>query len=249
MLLVDRDSIPKETVDEINRLKPKKVYLIGETSSIGNEVLEALNKNFNISYENIIRIGGKDREETSLLIGEKMKELTDIENIYVVNGYRGESDAMSILSKACNEKSPILITNGNKLNDGQIDFLSNIYYPNFYFIGGEHVIKDSLYDEVGNLFDVELSRLRVYGRNNQDTNGEVLDYFYGENVGSLIVTKSDNLIDALCVGAFAGKGDIPVVMATDGLSEVQRSVIKNKSYDTLIEVGGGISSRVINELK
>ena len=129
------------------------------------------------------------------------------------------------------------------------NFLGSIYYPNFYFIGGEHVIKDSLYDEVGNLFDVEVSRLRVYGKNNQDTNGEVLDYFYGENVGSLIVTKSDNLIDALCVGAFAGKDDIPVVMATDDLSEVQRSVIKNKSYDTLIEVGGGISSRVINELK
>ena len=52
MLLVDRDSIPKETIDEINRLKPKKIYLIGEKSSIGNEVLEALNKNFNISYEN-----------------------------------------------------------------------------------------------------------------------------------------------------------------------------------------------------
>ena len=248
MLLVNRDSIPKETSDEINRLKPKKVYLIGGTSSIGNEVLEALNKNFNISYENIVRIGGKDREETSLLIANKIKELTDIKNIYVVNGYRGEADAMSILSKACNTKSPILITNGNKLSDGQIDFLSNIYYPNFYFIGGYATINESLLNEVENLFDIELSIMRVYGDSRQNTNAEILDYFYNDNINSLIVCKSDNLIDALCVGTYAGKNDIPVVIATDDLSEVQRSVVRSKSYDTLIEVGGGISSRVINEL-
>ena len=46
-----------------------------------------------------------------MLIAKEIKKLYNIENIYVVNGYRGEADAMSILSKACNEKTPILITN------------------------------------------------------------------------------------------------------------------------------------------
>ncbi|MBQ9012304.1 MAG: cell wall-binding repeat-containing protein [Bacilli bacterium] len=249
MLLVEKESIPKETIHEIKRLNPKKVYLIGGKSAIGEGVLDTLNEDIGISDGNIIRIGGKNREETSLLIANEIKKLSNIENIYVVNGYKGEADAMSILSKACNEKSPILITNGNKLNKNQIDFIKSIDYPNFYFIGGYATVNNSLLNEVENLFDIELSIMRVYGDSRQNTNAEILDYFYNDNINSLIVCKSDNLIDALCVGVFAGKNNIPVLIATNNLSSRQEDILTYKTYDSLFEVGGGISSQVINKLK
>ena len=247
MLLVEKDYIPTKTLDEIKRLNPKTVYLIGGEDVISNKIKDNL-KNI-INVKDIKRIGGNDREETSLLIAKEIKNLSDIENIYVVNGYKGEADAMSILSKACNEKSPILITNGKNFNNDQKSFIKSIKYPNFYFLGGDNVISNNLLNESKSLFDVEISVARLYGTDRQETNGVVLDYFYNDNINNLIVCKSDNLIDALCVGYFAGKNNIPVLIATNKLSNEQETIVKYKTYDTLYEVGGGISSNVINKLK
>ena len=249
ILLVEKDYIPNETINEIKRLNPKNVYLIGGTDVVSEKVKEDIQNIIDINLKDIKRIGGVDREETSLLIGKEIAKLSNIENIYVVNGYNGEADAMSILSKACNEKSPILITNGKKFNNAQKDFIQSIKYPNFYFLGGDNVMNDNLLDEAESLFDVEISVIKLYGDDRQETNGIVLDYFYDDNINSLIVCKSNNLIDALCVGVFAGKNNIPVLIATNNLSSTQEEVVKYKTYDTLYEVGGGISSTVINKLR
>lgn len=249
ILLVEKDYIPNETINEIKRLNPKNVYLIGGTDVVSEKVKEDIQNIIDINLKDIKRIGGVDREETSFLIGKEIAKLSNIENIYVVNGYNGEADAMSILSKACNEKSPILITNGKKFNNAQKDFIQSIKYPNFYFLGGDNVMSDNLLDEAQSLFDVEVSVIKLYGDDRQETNGIVLDYFYDDNINSLIVCKSNNLIDALCVGVFAGKNNIPVLIATNNLSSTQEDVIKYKTYDTLYEVGGGISSTVINKLR
>ena len=249
ILLVEKDYISNETINEIKRLNPKNVYLIGGTDVVSEKVKEDIQNIIYINLKDIKRIGGVDREETSLLIGKEIAKFSNIEKIYVVNGYNGEADAMSILSKACNEKSPILITNGKKFNNAQKDFIQSIKYPNFYFLGGDNVMSDNLLDEAEGLFDVEVSVIKLYGDDRQETNGIVLDYFYGDNINSLIVCKSNNLIDALCVGVFAGKNNIPVLIATNNLSSTQEEVVKYKTYDTLYEVGGGISSTVINKLR
>lgn len=249
ILLVEKDYIPNETIDEIKRLNPKNVYLIGGTDVVSEKVKDDIQNIIDINAKDINRIGGVDREETSLLIGKEIAKLSNVENIYVVNGYKGEADAMSILSKACNEKSPILVTNGSKFNNAQKSFIKSIKYPNFYFLGGDAVIRNNLLDEVESLFDAEISIDRFYGDDRQETNSVVLDYFYYDNINSLIVCKSDNLIDALCVGVFAGKNNIPVLIATNNLSSMQEEVVKSKTYDSLYEVGGGISSTVINKLR
>lgn len=249
ILLVEKDYIPNETINEIKRLNPKTIYLIGGTDVVSEKVKDDIQNIIDINAKDINRIGGIDREETSLLIGKEITKLSNVENIYVVNGYKGEADAMSILSKACNEKSPILITNGNNFNEAQKSFIKSIKYPNFYFLGGDAVIRNNLLDEVESLFDAEISIDRFYGDDRQETNSIVLDYFYDDNINSLIVCKSDNLIDALCVGVFAGKNNIPVLIATNNLSNYQEITVNSKNYDTLYEVGGGISSNVINKLK
>ena len=157
ILLIEKDYIPNETVNEIKRLNPKNVYLIGGIDVVSEKVKDDIQNIIDINAKDINRIGGIDREETSLLIGKEIAKLSNVENIYVVNGYKGEADAMSILSKACNEKSPILITNGEKFNNDQKDFIQSIESTKFYFLGGDAVISDNLLDEAKVLFDVEIS--------------------------------------------------------------------------------------------
>ena len=100
ILLVEKDYTPNETINEIKRLNPKNVYLIGGTDVVSEKVKEDIQNIIDINLKDIKRIGGVDREETSLLIGKEIAKFSNIEKIYVVNGYNGEADAMSILSKA-----------------------------------------------------------------------------------------------------------------------------------------------------
>ena len=45
------------------------------------------------------------------------------------------------------------------------------------------------------------------------------------------------------------KRELHLEIATNNLSSTQEEVVKYKTYDTLYEVGGGISSTVINKLR
>ena len=86
ILLTKKDSIPKATMDRIKKVK--KVYIIGGENAISQKVANQRTA-ANIKVE---RIGGKKRVETSELVAEK---LGNYSNAFIVNGFKGEADAMS----------------------------------------------------------------------------------------------------------------------------------------------------------
>lgn len=65
LLLVRRNSISKETMDEIKRIHPEKIYIFGGESSVSKEVEKEISK-LGIKIE---RLAGKDRFFTALAIG------------------------------------------------------------------------------------------------------------------------------------------------------------------------------------
>ena len=82
-------------MDEIKRLKAKKVVLIGGTGVISSNVENTLkSKGLTVS-----RIGGQNRYDTSLLIAKELDKLVDVHTVYIAYGF-GEPDALSIAAQA-----------------------------------------------------------------------------------------------------------------------------------------------------
>lgn len=98
IMLVQRDKIP---TDVEKRLKDvKNAYVIGTEDTIGKSVENQL-KNKGIEVK---RIGGEDRIKTSYLIAKEIsaiKPVNDGDKVFLVNGYTGEADAMSVSSVGC----------------------------------------------------------------------------------------------------------------------------------------------------
>ena len=208
ILLVKKDSIPKATMDRLSKVK--KVYIIGGENAISQKVVDQLKKN-NVKV-NVERLGGKTRVETSELVA---KEIGSYKKAFVVNGFKGEADAMSASSVAAREEAPILLTNGKSSKE---DRKSGVSY---YVVGGKSVMNDSIVKK----YKAE----RIAGDDRYETNREMINEFYGASE-TLYFANGETLVDALTASTIA---------KDDGLVLVGRksdNKILNKK--NTIQVGG-----------
>lgn len=183
------DSIPDCSKDII--AKADAVYLIGETEAISQKVEDSLTNN------KVIRIGGEDRFETS---EEVAKYIGSYDEAFIVNGLIGEADAMSVSSVAARDISPIILSNGSKINYDKENGVS------YTVIGGTSVIPDSMQKK----FDAE----RIGGATRYDTNRMVIKEYY-DGGSTRYFCNGDTLIDALTASYLARNDGIVLVSAKD----------------------------------
>ena len=216
ILLVKKDSIPKETMDRL--MGVEKIYIIGKEGAISSAVENELHM-YGMYTE---RIGGNNRIETSLEVSEKIGNYS---KAFLVNGMRGEADAMSVASVAARDNAPIILTNGK---DNPTYKMNNVKY---YVVGGNAVMSDSL----KNSFEAE----RLSGSNRYTTNKEIVNKFY-PNTDKLFFAKGDGLVDALTVSPLAKNSGLALVSENS-----DKSVFYQK--EDLVQVGG-MSSSIVDKV-
>ena len=204
ILLVKKDSIPKETLSRLQKVK--KVYIIGGTAAVSSNVTNQL------AGKEITRIEGSDRIETSENVA---KLVGNYNEAFIVNGNKGEADAMSVASVAARDKAPIILTNGTSSTQNK---KSGVKY---FVVGGEAVVSNSLVNKFG--------AVRLSGSDRYKTNRAVVQKFY-PNPGKLYYTKGNPLVDALTVSSLA-KNDGVVLVSPKS----DNSILKGKNT---VQVGG-----------
>ena len=225
LLLSNGKTLPESTISELKRLSPTNVYVIGGTASMPESVVSSIKSN---TKATVTRIGGSTRYETSLEIAKQIDKIADVSKVYISRG-TGEVDALSIASVAGREKAPILLTNVNSI---------------------DNKISNSVINQVDKVVSADVSKNRVAGRNRKDTNAAIIKKFYtGSKLNGVVVSKDDVIIDALTVGSFAAKNDMPVVIGRESLSTSQKNVLASKNTEKVYQAGGGVKTSVINNLK
>lgn len=177
ILLVKKDSIPAEAMAKIE--KAKNVYIIGGEGAISKKVENQL------KGKNITRISGKDRYETSAKIANM---LGGYKMAFIVNGAKGEADAMSVSSVAAKYGAPILLTNGKTSTHPVKEGVS------YFVIGGRGVVSNQLADK----YNAD----RIAGVDRYSTNRKVIDEFYYDSK-KVYFAKGDTLVDALTASLLA----------------------------------------------
>lgn len=247
ILLSSNDKLPQKTVEELKRLNPSKVIVIGGNNSMPNAVVEAIKAvNSKISVQ---RIGGDTRYQTSINIAKEIDKTNNVIKLYIGAG-NGEADSLSIASLAGKEKTPIVLTQKDGVDNEAEQFIKSNKVSNVYFIGGLEKISNKAIEQVGKITNKDVSKNRVAGQNRQETNAKVIDKFYSQSkLDGVVVANQDKLIDALAVGPLAAKNNSPVVLATNTLDKSQEISLKNKNSSKLFEIGGGIASSVVDKIK
>ncbi|TQX51614.1 cell wall-binding protein Cwp10 [Clostridioides difficile] len=234
ILLSSNEKLPQKTVEELKRLNPSKVIVIGGNNSMPNSVVEAIKAvNSKISVQ---RIGGDTRYQTSINIAKEIDKTNNVSKLYIGAG-NGEADSLSIASLAGKEKTPIVLTQKDGVDNEAEQFIKSNKVSNIYFIGGVEKISNKAIEQVGKIANKDISNNRVAGQTRQETNAKVIDKFYSQSkLDGVVVANQDKLIDALAVGPLAAKNNSPVILATNTLDKSQESSLKGKNSSKLFEV-------------
>lgn len=208
---IKKNSIPSYCKDTIN--KAKNVYIIGEKNAISNNIENMLKDN----GKNVTRIGGKDRCETSRLVAKNVGSYSEA---YVVNGFDGQADAMSISAVSAKYKKPIILTN-NKNIEG---IKENVSYT---IIGGDAVVSTDIENKISNESNTKAKR--IAGDNRYETNKKVIKKFYKDSE-KVAFANGKTLVDALS-GAYFAK-DMGIVLVDNTHNH---DMLK---YKDTIQIGG-----------
>ncbi|MBV7273353.1 cell wall-binding repeat-containing protein [Clostridium sp. PL3] len=236
LLLNNTLSESNETLDYINNHlnKSGNIYVLGGTGSISDEFINYMK---NQGFNNIIRLGGKDRFDTNKFIVNSMN-LQKGTPVVITNGY-GFADALSVSSVAAGKGYPILMTGASSLPDETKSILSDIQPNEVYVVGGTGVVSDDIINEVKKLVP-SLSTdkiVRISGQTRYDTSLEICKYF-NIDTDSAVLASGENFPDALSGSALASKLNAPIIL-TDGQDLTnQRVFIDSKNYKNLILLGG-----------
>ena len=219
ILLVKANKIPAETKAALKGAK--NAYIIGGKNAISSSVENQI-KSMGIKPK---RIEGSDRIKTSIEVSYEIAEVTGKDTaVYLVNGFKGEADAMSIAPVAAKNKGQIILTNGKYM---PINVSTDI--PT-YAVGGSSVMSNAIVSDT--------QATRIGGKDRYETNRKVIEKFF-TNEKVYYMAKGNPLVDALTTSAM-GK---PVAL----VSERSDKRFIGKS-DKVISVGG-VSNRILTQVR
>lgn len=247
VLLTDKNKVSSYTINELKRLKPSNIIIIGGKNSIGESAEKSI-KNA-VSSVSIKRIDGSNIEELSVNIAKEIDSKANVSKIYVA-GEKGAADALSVVSKAAEEKSPIIVTSKNSVNSSVKNWIKSNSISSAYFLGKTAVISDNVIKEIDSVVSGNVSGNRIGGSDRNQTNARVIKALYpSENYNPVFVAKNRPLVDAISVGVYAARTKSPIVIAGNALDSEQANILKNKKTNSIFRIGGGISNDTYNKIR
>ncbi|MDY5436328.1 cell wall-binding repeat-containing protein [Peptostreptococcus porci] len=148
ILLVKSNEIPQSVKDYIKKINPNSITIIGGNKSVDDR----LEKESKLFTNNVKRISGRDRYETSL---EVAKQFTNLKNLVVASG-DNFSDALSASSIAGKLKAPILLVDGKK-GTATVNYIEknkkNI--DSIKVVGGPNMVSDSTFKSISNVVETK----------------------------------------------------------------------------------------------
>lgn len=237
ILLTRKSSLPIVVENEIDRLNPNEVFLVGGTGVISDSIKAVLqNKGIKVT-----RISGVNRYETSLEIAKYVN--SSEQEICVVTG-ANYPDALSIAAYAGDRQIPIILTDKNKLSDKIKSYITSKGITKSYVIGGAGVVSDNVLSSLPN-------GERIFGSNRYETNFEVLarfPFFYGETY----IATGESFADALSGAALAGTFNNPIILVSNSMPDnIVNLLRENREMMKMKKILGGtgaVSDSIINRI-
>lgn len=246
ILLTSKDTLSKEAEEELMRLAPSKIIIVGGEGSVSTKVENYIKNTFKSAA--LERIGGKDRFETSTKIAEKL----DFNGEVALTSSVSYADALSMAPIAAAKGMPILLTPKDNLSSYTSNYLKGKTIAKAYIIGGTGVVSDTLKNNIANSH-------RIYGVNRFATNVAILKEFSSKLNKANVFTalgngpRGNEFADALSGAALAAKMNAPMILTDKALpKEIKNYVASDLTKEAKLFALGGeavVSNTVVSEIK
>ena len=225
ILLTNSYGLNRDTVDELKRLKVKKVYIIGGPAVVSSNVVSQLA----LMQISSVRLAGQDRYETSLKVAE---EVGVSQGVFVTTGM-SFPDALSIGPIAGALKMPLLLVPPHDLTPSQKTFLNENEIPTSFIVYDNSELN---YNVVSQFPNYEI----IYGSDPYERNINLINRFADSlDLDKLYLATGELFPDALAASALVQKDkNALVLLQGDSIPYPARSFIRSKVISQLTILGG-----------
>lgn len=218
LLLVDKNIDSKESKIVLQYVlnvlnKNGKIYILGGEGAVSNSYVEYFKENGYLE-NNITRIGGKDRDQTSVKIAENLNlpQGTPV----VISNDSAFADALSISPKAGFSQWPVILTSSYKLSEDAESYIKNIKPSIVYIVGGTGAVSENVKNKIKEITGNDDSNIvRLGGKDRYETVEKINNYFYKNNLDKVYVAYGENFPDSLSGSVVAAIQGKPLVLVSN----------------------------------
>ena len=219
LLLSSQNKLDSQTKNEIERLKAKKVYVVGGDNAISKTGIDTTLKSENID---VTRLEGQDRYSTSQKVMEKTREIINPEYLLIASG-KNFPDALAATSFFVNHKSVMVLSDGLTYPQSNLQEIA---------IGG-----------VNQLPLKGFKGRRVSGKDRYETALEIAKLSFDKN-NNAILASGQVFADSLSAVSLTKKHSAPIILTqSDSLTENAKKYLNGKN---VFIVGG--EKTVVNDI-
>lgn len=202
LLLTRKAKLEAKLLDEINRLDPENIIILGGESAVGKSVENQLAKKHNTR-----RIKGNSRVETAVNIALDYYGDRKISEVFVVE-YNSLVDALAIGPVSAKVEAPVLITGKDRVPAVVSKFLKDHKVDKVTIVGGKNTVSDK--GRAALLKSVEQVD-RIYGSNRVQTSLKIAEQYFKDSK-TMLVANGYSYADALIGGYFAKMKNAPIIL-------------------------------------
>lgn len=241
LLYISSNSISKEVMSEIARLKAKEITIIGGEKSVDEGLKKELEKrNFKVD-----RLSGADRYKTSAQIASKL--ITDKTTTLEIASGENYADALSLNNAAEKDKAPILLVRVNVIDKSVEDVIKSSKASLINIAGGEKSVSENTKANIKKISNATVNRMG--GADRYETSILLAKYSGAKEV--VVVASGENFADALVAAPFSAKQKGAILLTNkDKLGQKTEQFIKDTKFNKSYVIGGekSVSEDVINQL-
>ncbi|GAA1938037.1 cell wall-binding repeat-containing protein [Agromyces allii] len=209
VLLTKPASLPQVVADEITRLRPAKIVVVGGAPAVDAGVLTALQK---LTTGAVIRIAGARRYETAALVSASHFE-PGVPVVYLANG-ENFPDALAGAPLAGLEEGPVLLTPPTGLSPAAEAELLRLHPAKVVVLGGTPAVGAAVIDRVSAVTSATVERLA--GVNRYATAVAVSKARFASGTPVVYLASGENFPDALAAAPVALRDGAPMLLTPRG---------------------------------
>ena len=214
LLLSSQDKLDAQTKNEIERLKAKKVYVVGGDNAISKTGIDTTLKSEKID---VTRLEGQDRYSTSQKVMEKTKQIIKPEYMLIASG-KNFPDALAATSFFVNHKSVMVLSDGETYPQSNLQEIA---------IGGTNQLPLKSF-----------KGQRVSGKDRYETALEIAKLSFDKN-NNAILASGQVFADSLSAVSLTKKHNAPIILTqSDSLTENAKKYLNGKN---VFIVGGELT--------
>ncbi|HET6746295.1 MAG TPA: cell wall-binding repeat-containing protein [Candidatus Limnocylindria bacterium] len=248
ILFVSRDSISSYVRNELDRLNPDSIIVVGSSSWVSSSVVNQLDS---FTTGTVTREGGTSPADTSAIISSRHFS-PGVGVVYLVNSSIGVTNAMVAGPAAASLDGPILLVGQDSVPSSVRTELHRLDPDQIIVVGDTSHVSDSIFNKLDNFTSGPITR--EAGTDSAQTSAIISRRHFSPGVGAVYIANDSagGLRHAWPAGAAAAKLGGPILLVSP--NSISRSVARELGRldpATIIVVGTEtyVSSNVMVQLE